>query len=178
PLAWLTTHVFLQPRGHTVRDVSAARAIERYRGPVLLIQGDHDRVVPVSHLGTLERAARKARGGQPGTGSGEVEVLVIPGGEHSWLYEFSAYRGAIGRFLANHLGPLDPDEAERIARAVPATRLPQREHPFSAIEPQQGGVSLLVQAIKAAGDNRIDRADDAAAAAPAPAAAPASAKGG
>ena len=157
PLAWLTTHVFLQPRGHSVRDVSAARAIERYEGPVLLIHGDHDRVVPVSHVRTLEDAARELRDDEPG--SAEVEVLVIPGGEHSWLYEFAAYRGAVGRFLARHLGPLDADEGERVARAVPAARLPQREHPFSAIEPQRSGLSTLVQAIKAAGDNRRDGAD-------------------
>jgi hypothetical protein len=161
PLAWLTTHVFLQPRGHTVRDVSAARAIERYEGPVLLIQGDADRVVPISHLGRLERAARKARGKH--ADSGEVEVLVIPGGEHSWLYEFSAYRAAVGRFLARNLGPLDEAEGERVARAVPAMRQPQREHPFSAIEPEKSGVSMLVQAIKAAGNNRMDGADVAGA---------------
>lgn len=156
PLAWLTTHVFLQPRGHTVRDVSAARAIERYEGPVLLIHGDADRVVPISHLGRLARSARKARADEPG--GPDVEVLLIPGGEHSWLYEFPAYRAAVGRFLARTLGPLEPGEAEMIARDVPATRLPQREHPFSAIEPEKSGLSTLVQAIKAAGNNRRDGA--------------------
>ena len=160
PLAWLTTHVFLQPRGHTVRDVSAARAIERYEGPVLLIHGDADRVVPVGHVRTLENAAERSREDEPA--AGDVEVLVIPGGEHSWLYEFAAYRGAVGRFLAKHLGPLDPDEGERVARAVPAARLPQREHPFSAIEPEKSGIQTLVQAIKAAGNNRRDGADGAA----------------
>jgi pimeloyl-ACP methyl ester carboxylesterase len=165
PLAWLTTHVFLQPRGHSVREVSAARAIERYEGPVLLIHGDHDRVVPVSHVRTLEDAARELRDDEPG--AAEVEVLVIPGGEHSWLYEFAAYRGAVGRFLARHLGPLDADEGERVARAVPAARLPQREHPFSAIEPEKSGLSTLVQAIKAAGNNRRDGDDGVAPAGPA-----------
>jgi pimeloyl-ACP methyl ester carboxylesterase len=159
PLAWLTTHVFLQPRGHTVRDVSAARAIERYEGPVLLIHGDADRVVPIGHLGTLERAAARARDDEPG--AEDVETLVIPGGEHSWLYEFPAYRAAVGRFLATHLGPLDPDEAEAIARSVPAARLPQREHAFSAIEPEKSGLATLVQAIKAAGNNRRDGATPA-----------------
>ena len=161
PLAWLTTHVFLQPRGHTVRDVSAARAIERYEGPVLLIHGHADRVVPIGHLKRLEAAANRMRDDEPD--AADVEVLVIPGGEHSWLYEFASYRAAVGRFLATHLGPLDPDEAEAIARAVPATRLPQREHPFSAIEPEKSGLSTLVQAIKAAGNNRRDGADGPAA---------------
>src|SRR5262245_7936175 len=127
PLAWLTTYVFLIPRGHTVESVSAAHAIETYRGPVLLIHGDADRVVPISHLDRLERAVEKARRDDPD--AAPVEVLVIPGGEHSWLYEFADYRGTIARFLATALGgPLSPDAAEAAARAVPAVRLPQREH--------------------------------------------------
>jgi dipeptidyl aminopeptidase/acylaminoacyl peptidase len=150
PLAWLTTHVFLNPRGHTVRSLSAARAIATYRGPVLLIHGDADRVVPISHLDRLERAAVKARRRDPA--SAPVEVLVIAGGEHSWLYEFAEYRGAVARFLATVLvGPLEPDEAEAVARAVPAARLPQREHAFSAIEDEPGGFRTLVRAIRNAG---------------------------
>jgi pimeloyl-ACP methyl ester carboxylesterase len=150
PLAWLTTHVFLEPRGHTVRSVSAARAIQAYRGPVLLIHGDADRVVPISHLGRLERAATKAR--EDDQDAGPVEVLVIPGGEHSWLYEYASYRGAVGRFLATALGgPLSPADAEAVARATPAARLPQREHPFSAIKDEPGGVRTFVKAIRMAG---------------------------
>jgi pimeloyl-ACP methyl ester carboxylesterase len=153
PLAWLTTHVFLNPRGHTVRSVSASRAIETYEGPVLLIHGDADRVVPYSHLGRLERSARQAR--EDDAGAAPVEVLTIPGGEHSWLYEFAAYRGTVARFLTAALGgPLDPDAAEAIARVVPAVRLPQREHPFSAIEAEPGGVRTLVRAVRQAGGNR------------------------
>ena len=153
PLAWLTTHVFLNPRGHTVRSVSASRAIETYQGPVLLIHGDADRVVPYSHLGRLERRARRARLGDPD--AAPVEVLSIPGGEHSWLYEFATYRGTVARFLASALGgPLGPDVAEAAARAVPATRLPQREHPFSAIEDEPGGVRTLLRAVRLAGRNR------------------------
>jgi fermentation-respiration switch protein FrsA (DUF1100 family) len=161
PLAWLTTHVFLQPRGHTVRGVSAARAIERYAGPVLLVHGDADRVVPFSHLATLVDAAQRSREADPS--APDVEVLAIPGGEHSWLYEFAAYRGAVARFLTESLGgPLDPAEAEAIARATPATRLPQREHPFSAIQPGEGGVRTLAKAIRMAGSSRVPQ-DEAAA---------------
>lgn len=150
PLAWLTTHVFLEPRGHTVRSVSAARAIETYTGPVLLIHGDADRVVPFGHLSRLEKSARRAREDEPGAGA--VEVLVIPGGEHSWLYEFASYRGAVARFFTEALGgPLTPGEAERLARDTPAARPPQREHPFSAIEAEPGGVRTLVRAIRMAG---------------------------
>lgn len=156
PLAWLTTHVFLQPRGHTVKSVSAARAIERYAGPVLLIHGDADRVVPFSHLATLENAAQKARESEPG--APDVEVLAIPGGEHSWLYEFAQYRGAVARFLTEAFdGPLTLDVAEAIARATPATRLPQREHPFSSIKPDEGGLKTLARAIRMAGASRIEQ---------------------
>jgi alpha-beta hydrolase superfamily lysophospholipase len=160
PLAWLTTHVFLQPRGHTVRSVSAARAIEAYRGPVLLIHGDADRVVPISHLSRLERSARRGR--DEDAGSSTLEVLVIPGGEHSWLYEYAIYRGTVARFLATALGgPLAPDAAEAAARATPAARLPQREHPFSAIEAEPGGLRTLARAIRLAGDSRIVPIDEA-----------------
>lgn len=153
PLAWLTTHVFLEPRGHTVRSVSAARAIEAYRGPVLLIHGDADRVVPVGHLARLERAALRARTGDPDAAS--LETLVIPGGQHSWLYEYATYRGTVARFLAASLGgPLEPDAADAAARATAAARLPQREHPFSAIEAEPGGLRTLVGAIRSAGENR------------------------
>jgi fermentation-respiration switch protein FrsA (DUF1100 family) len=153
PLAWLTTHVFLIPRGHTVRSISAAEAIRAYRGPVLLVHGDADRVVPFSHLARLERAARDARESREDNKQAvPVEVLVLQGGEHSWMYEFAAYRGAIARFLAEALGgPLTADEAEAIARAVPAARLPQREHPFSAIQDEPGGFRMLLRAIRMAG---------------------------
>jgi len=150
PLAWLTTHVFLEPRGHTVRSVSAARAVETYRGPILLIHGDQDRVVPVSHLSRLERAAVKAREDDPA--AGPVEALIIPGGQHSWLYEFAAYRGAVARFLARAVGgPLSPDDAGAAARATSTSRLPQREHPFSAIKEEPGGFRTLVSAVRQAG---------------------------
>ena len=39
PLAWLTTRVYLQPRGHDVDSISATAAIRRYAGPVLAIHG-------------------------------------------------------------------------------------------------------------------------------------------
>jgi hypothetical protein len=91
-----------------------------------------------------------------------VEVLAIPGGEHSWLYEFTAYRGAVARFLTEAFGgPLEPAEAEAIARATPATRLPQREHPFSAIKPDEGGFRTLAKAIRMAGGSKIEQEDPA-----------------
>ncbi len=162
PLAWLTTHVFLQPRGHTVREVSAARAVERYAGPILLIHGDADRVVPFGHLATLEKAARRSRETDPA--APDVQVLVIPGGEHSWLYEFAAYRGTVARFFTEAFGgPLKSAEAEAIARATPAARMPQREHPFSGIKPNEGGFRTLAKAIRMASGSRIAQESEAAA---------------
>ncbi|MBI2782360.1 MAG: alpha/beta fold hydrolase [Chloroflexi bacterium] len=165
PLAWLTTHVFLLPRGHTVRSVSATHAIGEYAGPVLLIHGADDRVVPFSHLATLEDAAQRAREDDPA--APDVEVLAVPGGQHSWLYEFAAYRGAVARFLTEAFGgPLAPDEAETIARATPATRLPQREHPFSSITPDEGGLRTLAKAIRMAGGAKVEQVETGGAAAP------------
>jgi pimeloyl-ACP methyl ester carboxylesterase len=145
PLAWLTTHVFLQPRGHTVASVSASRAIAAYRGPVLLVNGSDDRVVPPGHQARLARVARESRA--EAASAQPVETLTIPGGHHSWLYEFPAYRAAIGRFLAKLGGPLAPDEAERVAAAVPATRLPEDARGFSALEGEPGGFRTLARAI-------------------------------
>jgi uncharacterized protein len=147
PLAWLTTHVFLQPRGHSVASVSATRAVEAYRGPILLINGTDDRVVPPRHQDRLAAAARRAREDDPEAAA--VETLTIPGGHHSWLFEFPAYRAAIGRFLARALGgPHSPEEAAAIAVSVPATRMAEDGTAgFSALEGEPGGVRTLVRAI-------------------------------
>jgi hypothetical protein len=73
---------------------------------------------------------------------------VIAGGRHSWLYEFPEYRRAVARFLARALGgPLKPDEAADVADRVPATRLPDPETPFSAIEDEPGGLRTLASVV-------------------------------
>ena len=134
PLAWITTKVYLEPRGHSVDEVSASTAIRRYHGPVLAIHGTDDRVVPFGHLDRLLKAVRAARAAD--AGAAPVEELVISGGQHSWLYEYPGYRSAIGRFLAESLaGPLTPGEAARVAEAVDARRPSEPDHAFSAISP-------------------------------------------
>jgi uncharacterized protein len=150
PLAWLTTHVFLEPRGHTVASVSATRAIAHYKGPVLLIHGSEDVVVPSSHTARLARAAARARAGDPG--AAPVEVLTIEGGHHSWLFESPLYRATVARFLAVSLGGrLSPDQAAAVAAAVDAVRMPDAVPPgFSAMEGEPGGVRTLVRAIREA----------------------------
>jgi alpha-beta hydrolase superfamily lysophospholipase len=127
PLAWLTTRVYLRPRGHAVARISAAVALVAHDRPILLIHGDTDDVVPPSHFHRLVRAARSA--------GRDVESLVIVGGRHSWLYEFPEYRRTVAEFLARTLGgPFEPAVAAELAAAVPATRIPDREAPFEAAE--------------------------------------------
>jgi pimeloyl-ACP methyl ester carboxylesterase len=144
PLAWLTTRVYLRPRGHRVPDVSASAAIARYGGPVLLVHGDQDSVVPVAHLRRLGDAARKARTGDPD--AAPVETMIVTGGQHSWLYEIPDYRRAVARMLTIACdGPLDPDEAGEIAAATPARRIPDAETGFAAMEEVQGGLRTLAR---------------------------------
>ncbi len=144
PLAWLTTRVFLRPRGHVVADISATDAIARYRGPILLAHGDEDQVVPFAHMGRLAVAARRVRTAEPA--AAPVETMVVPGGQHSWLYEHAAYRAGVARFLASALdGPLDPDEAAAIAAATPAQRIPAAEERLSAVDTMPGGFRSLAQ---------------------------------
>ncbi len=144
PLAWLTTRVFLKPRRHRPVEISATRAIADYAGPVMLVHGDDDRVVPVGHLDRLDRAGRTARIGS----TVRIERLVVPGGQHSWLYEFATYRAEIARFLARELaGPLSPGDAADVAAAVHAQRLPDIEAGFSAIDGEPGGIRSLARVV-------------------------------
>jgi pimeloyl-ACP methyl ester carboxylesterase len=144
PLAWLTTRVYLKPRGHIVADVSATAAIARYRGPILLAHGNLDQVVPFSHLGRLAAAARRSRAGDPD--AGPVETVVVDGGQHSWLYEDPAYRSAVARFLARSLGgPFAPDEAAAIAAAADVERIPEADRRFTAVEANPGGFRGLAR---------------------------------
>jgi uncharacterized protein len=149
PLAWLTTRVFLAPRGHDVRAVSASDAVAKYAGPVLLVHGTEDRVVPPGHMDRLARIARRSRAGD--AEAAPVETLSIVGGHHSWLFESRDYRAVVARFLATALGgPFEPEVAAAIAAEVPALRLPDVTAGFSALEGEPGGVRTLVRAIREA----------------------------
>ena len=144
PLAWLTTRVYLRPRGHVVADISATDAIARFRGPILLTHGDVDQVVPIGHLDRLAAAARSSRLADPD--ARPVETLVIPGGQHSWLYEVAGYRAAVARFLADALdGPLSPDEAAAVAAATVVERVPAAEERLSVVDTMPGGFRSLAQ---------------------------------
>ena len=158
PLAWLTTRVYLRPRGHTVAEISATRAIARYRGPILLAHGDADQVVPFGHMGRLAAAARSSRG----KGDAPVETLAMADGQHSWLYEEPAYRAAVARFLTRALGgPLEPDEAARLAADTHAERIPDGETRFAAVAATPGGFRTLAQ-VAMPGATRLPAPHDAA----------------
>lgn len=142
PLAWLTTRVYLRPRGHGVADVSGAAAIARYRGPILLAHGTEDLVVPPRHMARLAAAARATRAGDPD--AAVVKTILIEGGHHSWLYEDARYRRAVAEFLATALGgPFDPVTAGELAANTLAERIPEGETAFAALEETTGGLRTL-----------------------------------
>ena len=142
PLAWLTTHVYLRPRGHRVPDISATVALARYRGPILLAHGDQDAVVPLSHFRRLIRAAKAGRAGL--ADAAPIETLVVQGGQHSWLYEDAGYRRAVASMLTRTFGgPLEPEAAGEIAASLAVTRLPAVDGPFSAVESSPDGLRAL-----------------------------------
>ncbi|HEY2888727.1 MAG TPA: alpha/beta fold hydrolase [Candidatus Limnocylindrales bacterium] len=144
PLAWLTTRVYLRPRGHIVTAVSATAAIARYAGPVLLAHGDEDGVVPRSHFERLAAAARAGRADDPI--AAPVETLVVAGGQHSWLYEDAGYRRAVTGFLTRAFGgPFDPAAAADLAAATHAERIPEAEAGFGAVDELPGGLRTLAQ---------------------------------
>ena len=158
PLAWLTTRVYLRPRGHVVADISATAAIARYGGPVLLAHGDADTVVPASHMERLAAAARASRADEPD--AAPVETLVVPGGAHSWLYEEPDYRRAVAAFLAGALGgPFDPATAGDLAAAEQAERIADLEAQFDAVKDSPGGLRTLAR-VALPGATRLPRPRD------------------
>jgi dipeptidyl aminopeptidase/acylaminoacyl peptidase len=142
PLAWLTTRVYLRPRGHSATVISATRAVGDIEAPVLLAHGTDDRAVPVSDLHRLAAARRAARP------RAVTRTVIVPEGRHSWLYEDPAYRAAVAGFLAETLGgPLSPDRAAEIGRDVPAQRLPDPER-LTTLDAEPGGVRSLIGLVR------------------------------
>ncbi|MCU0505787.1 MAG: lysophospholipase [Chloroflexi bacterium] len=124
PLAWVALRSTLRPRGHRPPAASARRAVARYPGPVLLVQGDADELVPLRDLRMLERAAASR---PPGA---RTEVLVVPGGRHRWLYEDATFRRTVAAFLAESSDGMDPEAAAAAAGSTPAVRPPDTEGPL------------------------------------------------
>jgi pimeloyl-ACP methyl ester carboxylesterase len=126
PLSWITTTVFVRPRGHALRAISARHAIGRYRGPILVAHGRDDPIMPVEHARRIASAALETRRGNPS--AAPVELLIVDHGGHSWLYEDEAFRRAVAGFLARELGgPLSPAAAADAAGDADARRLPDVE---------------------------------------------------
>jgi uncharacterized protein len=126
PLAWLTGRVFVRPRGHALRAISARHAVARYAGPTLVAHGRDDPIMPVEHAHRIARAARSARRRAPSPAA--VELHVVETGGHSWSYENASYRRSVAAFLARELGgPLTPEAAAAAAAAVDSRRLPEPE---------------------------------------------------
>jgi pimeloyl-ACP methyl ester carboxylesterase len=129
PLSWLTTRVFVRPRGHALHAISARHAVRRYRGPILVAHGRDDPIMPVEHARWIASAALEARRGA--SDPAPVELLVVDHGGHSWLYEDEAFRRSVAGFLARELGgPLTVGAAVDAAGAADARRLPDVESPL------------------------------------------------
>ncbi|MEO8229925.1 MAG: alpha/beta fold hydrolase [Chloroflexota bacterium] len=129
PLSWLTTRVYVRPRGHALRAISARHAIARYRGPVLIAHGRDDAIMPVEHARRIAMAALASRRSDSKTAP--VELLVVDGGGHSWFYEDETFRRTVAGFLARELGgPLTPEAAADAAAGADARRLPDTEIPL------------------------------------------------
>ena len=159
PLAWLTTRVYVKPRGHVVASINATTAIARYDGPILLTHGAEDTVVPPAHMDRLVTAVRAARAGN--ASAAEVDTLLVEGGKHSWLYEDPGYRRAVASFLARALhGPLEPSAAGDVAALTHAERIHDGEGPFAAVEETPGGLRTLAQ-VALPGATRATRASPA-----------------
>ncbi len=154
PLAALTSRVYVRPRGHDVADLSASRAVARYAGPILLVHGVEDSVVPAAHLSHLERAARAGRRARIAAGleaGGPVSSLLVVDGHHSWLYEHEPYRRTVARFLAEALGGVgEPAAAAERAAAVDARRIPDPDEAFAAVAVASGTRRTVAELVGAA----------------------------
>jgi dipeptidyl aminopeptidase/acylaminoacyl peptidase len=76
---------------------SPVHVAERIHAPVLLIHGDHDTEVPIDQSLKMQEAFRKA--------NGQVEVLVIAGGDHGFKGEQDKQAwSAVTKFLSLRLG--------------------------------------------------------------------------
>ena len=69
------------------------------------------------------------------------------GGQHSWLYEFDAYRRTVAAFLARALGgPLHAGRGRASARPrCPRCASPTASSGFAAVEREPGGLRTLAQ---------------------------------
>ena len=136
PLAWLTTRVYLRPRGHTSADLGErpSRAID---GPVLLVHGARTRSCPVS---PPRRGSRRGPRGARRRPTPHVETLVIAGRPALLAVRVPGLPRAVARSSRR-------PSAGRCRRMRPAnaprrpTRgaCPTRRGPTTAVEREPGG---------------------------------------
>ena len=138
PLAELTTRVYLRPRGHAMGSLSASRAVARYAGPLLLVHGALDSVVPLARsaprAGRLPGRRRAGRRGRTGrrTDRGRrhprgpallaLRARGLPPARRR-VPGTGARRSATSRSTRRRPG----------AAAVDALRIPDPEEPFAAV---------------------------------------------
>ncbi len=146
PLAWLTTRVYLRPRGHVVADVSATpahRPLPRTRPARPRRRGRASS--RASHLERLAAAARAGRAGDRDAARSRRSsstAASTPGCTRSrpiagpWR-EFAGARPSAARSTRTTAG--------EIAAATAAERIPDAEARFAAIEDIPGGFRTLAQ---------------------------------
>jgi pimeloyl-ACP methyl ester carboxylesterase len=165
PLAELTSRVYVRPRGHDVRDLSASLAIARYAGPILLVHGAEDSVLPPGHLLRLERAARRGAARRAAAGldpGGPIETSIVAEGHHSWLYELEPYRRTVAGFLARALdGPYPAAAAADRAAAVDARRIPDPDESFAAVGDGVGARRTIGEIVGAVAPTSVEAGETA-----------------
>ena len=157
PLAWLTTHVFLQPRGHTVQvrvRRAGHRAIRRPGAPHPRRRGSRRAVQPPRDARERRPAGARGRAAAPRTSRSSR----FPAGSTAGC---TSSRPTAARSRASSPRRSTVRSAWTRPRRSPAPRprhrLPQREHPFSSIKPEEGGLKTLAKAIRMAGGSRIEQ---------------------
>ena len=119
-----------------VADISAARAIARYRGPVLLAHGDADQVVPRQPHGAPGRGGGRGprstrpptpRPGRDARRRRRPALLAVRGPD------LPGDRRAVPD-APRSAGRSTPDDAAAIAAATHAERIPDGEERFAAAE--------------------------------------------
>ena len=161
PLAWLTTRVYVRPRGHVVaryqrhggdRPLPRARPARPRR---------RRRRRPAGHLERLAAAARAAAADGPT--APRSRPLLVAGGQHSWLYEVADYRRAVARVAARGArwtaGPRRGRPRSR--PPPPPSGSPTARPRFAAIEEIAGGARTLAQVALPGRDPRVARDDGA-----------------
>ena len=147
PLAWLTTRVYLRPRGHVVADISATAGHRPLRRPgPARARRRRPRWSPCSHIEPPGRGRPRVTRRRAGSRR-RSRRSSSPAAQHSWLYEDPAYRRAVASFLATALGgPLDPaDAAATIAAATQASASPISRPSSRPSTRLPGGLRTLAQ---------------------------------